>query len=307
MKIVAFLSLIILVVATLTGCYDIISVSQPTALDARQPFRSQIKVHLRCTEDLADAHFVFAFLIPRSLEGSPQRVIYRCNIGSGTMRKLVGSRSSSPKKRTWAEYLTAQYQNGNNILDDMVWVIYTTEEKYSVKKGQGDILGTIFLSYNVGENNIKFRPSYVIANTANGFGLNNTIYHCGPVEVRNGLRSVLDYTKHTLFSATDSDRPNQIKIRLNANASPNVLKRSRTILINAIAITDSGKILTRMKKVNSNRMTPTGNNKWYFNMDLKEYFDLKQESINHVTFSFSDGEERTIDRDNSGKRFIFRL
>ena len=311
MKPIFKFSILFLTTLAIISCYDIVSVSQLTIVPANERFNAEIKIHIKCIENLKDSHFVFAFLIPKELENGLQATVkYNCSLGSGTMQVLKNdSNFNNNSNISWASYLSKYYENGNNTFNDMTWIVFRTKECYSVRKNQEDILGTIFLSYNVGKKNIIFKPSYFIANTTDGFGLNNTIYHGNSVEINHGIGEVSNYSKERLFNVTSSGSPSQenLTIVLNANASPNILQLSPIIYVNATLFTKSNKIVTLNKLSVENRMVPKGSNKWRFNLKLSDYLNLRKEKVKQIVFSFVDGDKRKLYEDNFGKPFIYNF
>lgn len=294
------------------GCFDIISVTQASQVEAKSIFTSRIKIHLKCTQDLKNARLIFAFLVPRKLETVHKaRISYSSTIGNGAMDKMEDTHELIRKGKSWPYYLKNKYGNGNNISNEMVWVVYQTVEKYSVSEGDEDILGTIFLSYNVGTENLSFKSSYLIANDVDGFSANNTVYHSSTVTVRNRKGRTHNHNYYTPklleISPAGFGGPRDILIKLDLNAEANKLMRSNIIFLRSTGYTKSNKTIKKSKRDASTKMIPLGNNCWRIVIDPAKHLKCKNGELGRMVFSFVNGQNQILSQNLLNRPFVYKF
>jgi len=297
-------------VVILIGCFDIESVDQPTSVTANSVFSAKIKVHITCTKDIAKAHFIFGFLVPRIIAGAKfATVSYTSTVGNGVMYRLQDGRVTSGAKTSWSKFLLDKYGNENNIIDDMIWNVYETRERFSVHNGDKDIQGIIDLSYNAGPYNLAFKSSYFIGNDVDGFENNNTIFNAGIVAVKNGQGNLKNFFEPTQVSIVPKETgvANDLEITLNADLLPNLLADAHVIYLNSIVYSKKGTIDEVNRQDINSKLVPIGNNNWRITINPSRYYDLHDEKLDHIVFSFSDGYGHVLSKDKLKHPFVYKF
>lgn len=294
---------------TLSGCFDIVEVDQPTTVNANSLFTAKIKVHIQCIKDYKNAHFIFAYLVPKEISGAQNATIsYTSNIGNGTMNRMIDQGKLINSSKTWSGFLLNKYGIQNNVLNDMVWIVYQTKEKYAVYGKQKDIHGTISLSYQIGNSNIIYKPSYVIANDVDGFGSNNTLFNSDRVIIKNRQGNIKNYCLPQLVSIVPlkGTIKENLTITFNANACQNLLAKSNVVYLKSIAYTKNNKSIKIDNRKISSKLIPAGNNNWRITINPTKYYDLHEEKLDRITFSFVNENNEVLYQDNLKRPFLYQ-
>lgn len=300
--------LYLLTAATLSGCFDIIEVDQPTTINTNSLFTAKIKVNIQCIKEYKNTHFVFAYLVPREISGALNATVsYTSNVGNGTMYRIIDQGEPIDSSKTWSGFLLNKFGIQNNVLNDMVWIVYQTKEKYTVYEKDKDINATISLSYQLGNSNIIFRPSYIIANDVDGFG-SSTLFNSDRVIIKNIQGNIKNYCLPQLVSIVplNGNIKENLTITFNANACQNLLAKSNVVYLKSIAYTKNNKSIEIDNRKISSKLIPAGNNIWRISINPTKYYDLHEEKLDRLTFSFVNENNEVLDQDNFKRPFLYQ-
>ncbi|MBQ8047749.1 MAG: DUF4961 domain-containing protein [Prevotella sp.] len=162
-----------------------------------------LRGHIECHEDHNGVNFVVGFLAPKSWKVAENgRVTYKCDLAEDHDQILTMSpipSTSLPKNgsgRTWVECLTQDYGVGTNVLDDMEWVVFQTDDKFNIINNQFPTY-TIYITTNVGEKNLKCHLGVFVNHTDDGFSGGNdhkkVLFSSDCFEVVGGTGITLDF------------------------------------------------------------------------------------------------------------------
>ena len=208
--------------------------------------------HIECHEDHTGVNFVVAYLVPKSWKLAENgKVTYKCDLSEDHEQIITMSvvpASSLPKNgggRTWVECLTQEYGVGTNVVDDMEWVVFQTDDKYAIINNQFPTY-TIWLKTNVGEKNLKFHPGVFVNHTDDGFGggTDHKKVQFAPecFEVVGGKGDIIDFCNrhYNTVSPMASLQNDLITLSFNGSIAENPLTKAEAIYINGEAHTTGG-------------------------------------------------------------------
>ncbi len=131
--------------------------------------------HIECHENHSSVNFAVAILVPKDWDVANTAVVtYKNDLADDRDKEYSMSlipASQLPKNgggRTWVECLTQEYGVGNNVLDDMEWVVFQTDQKWDIANNQ-DPKYTILFHLKAGKKNLKFHPGFFVNHTDDGF------------------------------------------------------------------------------------------------------------------------------------------
>ncbi len=138
-----------------------------------------VKGNINCAEDHGDVRFVVSVLVPKSWNARAHaKVTYVTTLHTDPDEILTMSvvpESSLPKNaggRTWGEALMQEYGVGPNVLSDMEWVTFQTDDKWAIFNGDKPTY-TIYIRTNVGELNLKTYLGFFVNHTDDGLSTSN--------------------------------------------------------------------------------------------------------------------------------------
>ncbi len=204
--------------------------------------------------------FIIAFLAPTSWNiGENATVTFRENryepdVDHRMTRIPDTTSPASHPGMSWGQALQSKYGVMSNVLTDMEWVAFQSDNYASV---DGNIDYTVTIKCIAGINNLKFKPAFFMGHSNHGAGTNTNEYdvvegEC--FEVVEGNGATIDYCSFHYNSVTPllSLQDDYITFTFLSDVSTNELTNCDEIYWSANAHTDAGNIYaapkTQMKK-----------------------------------------------------------
>ncbi|MCQ2113886.1 MAG: DUF4961 domain-containing protein [Bacteroidaceae bacterium] len=208
--------------------------------------------YIECHEDHSGVQFVAAFLVPKCWNVAVNgKVSYKCTLAEDHDQLYTMSiipASSLPKNgngRTWVECLTQEYGVGTNVLDEMEWVVYQTDDKYNIINNQAPNY-TIYLKTTVGDKNLKCHLGAFVNHTDDGFSggtdHKKCVFSTDCFEVKGGSGMTLDFCQNHFnkVSPMSALQDDYISFYFNGDAADNALKTADNVYIQGVAYTAEG-------------------------------------------------------------------
>lgn len=160
---------------------------------------------INCQEDHGDVQFVVSFLAPKSWNVRRYaEVTYKTTLHTDPdelLKMHIIPDSSLPKNgagRTWGEALIQEYSVGPNVLSDMEWVTFMTDDKWAIFNGDKPSY-TIYIKTNVGEQNLRTYLGFFVNHTDDGISSSSdhkkVKFSEEIFEVYDGKGLMIDYAK----------------------------------------------------------------------------------------------------------------
>jgi hypothetical protein len=219
-----------------------------------------MKGHIDCKEDHGDVQFVVSFLAPKSWNVRQNaNVTYTTTLHTNADEELkmsVVPESVLPKNasgRTWGEALMQDYGVGPNVLSDMEWVTFMTDEKWSIFNGDKPIY-TIFIRTNVGEQNLKAYLGFFVNHTDDGISSGTdhkkVKFSDTPFEVFGGKGLLVDYSSEHFnkvqpLAALQDD---YVTFSFNAGVFENDLSAESEIYFEGTVYDESGAVISTVNE-----------------------------------------------------------
>ncbi len=264
-----------------------------------------LRGHIECHENHSGVNFVVGFLVPRSWKAAENgKVTYKCDLAEDHDQLLTMSvvpASSLPKNgngRTWVECLTQDYGVGTNVLDDMEWVVFQTDDKYDIINNQFPTY-TIFFKVNVGEKNLRFHPGVFVNHTDDGFSGGNDhkkiLFSSECFEVVEGAGQVIDYCSDHFnkVSPMSSLQNDFITFTFKGSAGENDLAATTDVYLQGTAYTYEGGAYTVDVRNDKTRMTRENAYSDTYNITFWpiDYFGVPEdENIERIEYYFSSAD-----------------
>jgi len=294
-----------------------------------------LRGHIECHEDHNGVNFIVGFLAPRSWKVADKaQVTYKCDLSEDHDQILTMSvvpATSLPKNgngRTWVECLNQEYGVGTNVLDDMDWVVFQTDDKFDIINNQFPTY-TIYIRVNVGDKNLKFHPGIFVNHTDDGFsgGTDHKKVLFSPecFEVIGGTNMTIDYCNDHFnkVSPMSSLQNDYITFTFKGSAGENLLAATTDVYLQGTAYTYEGGQYTVNTRTDKTRMIRENAYSDTYNITLwpVDYFGVPvEETIEHIEYYFcnNDGTIEVTQSDddfvqkgvpipNVKEKFIFRF
>jgi len=224
--------------------------------------------HIECHEDHNGVKFVVGFLAPKSWKVAQNATVtYKNDLAEDPDLEKTMSvipETSLPKNgggRTWVEALTQEYGVGPNVLDDMEWVVFWTDDSWDIVNNANPDY-TIYIRTNVGEQNLKASLGFFVNHTDDGFsngGDHKKVKFSDECfEVIGGKGLTIDYCNDHYNKVQPLASLQDDFVTFSFNGAVNIdnpLTKSGDVYLKAIAVTESGNRYTVNEKTDKTRMS----------------------------------------------------
>ena len=261
--------------------------------------------HIECHEDHSNVNFVVGFLAPKSWKMAENaKVTYKCDLAEDHDQILTMSvipTSQLPKNgdgRTWVQCLTQEYGVGTNVLDDMEWVVFQTDDQYKIINNQFPTY-TVYIRTNVGDKNLKCKLGVFVNHTDDGFSggtdHKKVQFSSECFEVVGGTNMPIDFcndhfNKVSPMSCLQDD---YVTFTFKGTAADNPLAPLGDIYLQGTAFTTSGRQYTVTTRDVNTRMTRENAYSDVYNITFwpMHFFGVPEgETIEHIDYYYSNAD-----------------
>lgn len=200
---------------------------------------------------------------------------------------------------SWSEAMQQQAGLLGNLLPDVEWVAFWSDQVYPQISAQDSIFPIdINIKIKVGAQNTLVKLGYVISASADGLDItngSNNVFVTLPSDcfsVTNGTQPLVDFCNPQLtfinpLEALDNDI---ITLTFDKNISPTALDNTDDIFMCATAYDTSGNVLSIIcDQSEKSRLTPIGSKQYKLEFWPRQYFNIPAEkSIDHIDYYLTD-------------------
>nr|WP_321412227.1 DUF4961 domain-containing protein [uncultured Carboxylicivirga sp.] len=234
----------------LACCINLDSIDyEPTVIAGEEAvFILNCRIEPNQDSDEGGERLMMGFLVPKSWNAAENTTVtYTSSIDEITKTMSLIPDDVQPKNmqgRTWPEALKEKWGVGTNVIDDMEWIAYQTDDIYNVRNGE-KIPVTITVKTIAGSENLKFKPNFMINNSGDGLSKEENrwdIIELDCFEVIEGEGAVIDYCELHINNAQPiyCTKDDIVTIRYQGDILENVLDDYDEIYLCATAVTDNG-------------------------------------------------------------------
>jgi len=242
-------NIIIVIVALLVmTCMSIVGVIRDDSVKAGEVTVFQVKVEIRPNGSATGTRLVAAFLAPKSWNAAANTTV---TYTSGTYETGVQTMSlipdgTIPKKfpgQTWPGAIRNKYGFGENVLDDMEWIVYWSDKTYDIQQNV-NIDAVVSIATKAGPQNLSFKPAFFVDDTEDGIDDSNrySIFKTDCFVVTDGEGDMIDFCELHFNAAQPltATKDDFITLDFQGDVGPNDLIAEDAIYLCATAYTDKG-------------------------------------------------------------------
>lgn len=238
---------------------------------------------------------IIAFLAPKSWKAAQNTTVsYTSSVGNGTM-SLVPSNAIAANSNglVWADALKSKYGIGGNLIDDVEWVVYQSNEEFSLA-GNSKQTANVRIRTKLGPENMMVKLGFFLGNSTDGVtgdARYNKVQFTSCFSVTEGSGDLVDFCNPQLAvidpsRATDNDF---ITINLDTDVVPTGLSGASKIYLCAKAYTSTGNTLEVCAQNEKALLKSSGTDRWRIDLWPRGYFNVPEnETINKIEYYFMD-------------------
>jgi hypothetical protein len=295
-------NIVIVIVALLViTCMSIESVDRDDLVNAGEVTVFDVHVKIDANGSATGTRLVVAYLAPKSWNAaSNTTVTYRSEpYENGVQAMTLVPAGTVPKNvtdQTWPNALRTKYGIGENVLDDMEWIVYWSDKTYDIQQGV-KIDFVVSIAAKTGPQNLSFKPIFFVDDTEDGLNDVNrySIFKTDCFDVRNGVGDVIDFCvlKFNAAQPLTATKNDFVTLSFQGDVNTNPLIKEDAIYLCATAYTDKGRVLTVCGAEDKNRMKKQFQfgNAYTITIWPAGYFSVPaDESIQKIEYYFFNGD-----------------
>ena len=312
---------IVIIALLVMTCMAITDVIRDDSVKAGEVTVFTVKVEIRPNGSATGTRLIAAFLAPKSWNAAANTTV---TYTSGTYENGVQTMSlvpagSVPKNvpdQTWPNAIRNKYGFGENVLDDMEWIVYQSDKTYDIQQSV-DIDAYIAIAVKAGPQNLRFKPTFFVDDTEDGINDANrySIMKTDCFTVTDGDGDLIDFCELHFNAAQPLDATQNDFVTLNfqGDVNTNDLIEEDAIYLCATAYTDKGSVLTVCGAEDKSRMKKQFQfgNAYTLTLWPAGYFGVPaNESIEKIEYYFSNADGSVVVKDGPTKTempFVYNM
>lgn len=273
----------------------ITSISQPATVNAGEVAHIELGINWKENAGPNTERQVIGICVPRSWNASVNTTMrLTSDVGDGPMSLIPDGATEPATGLSWKAAFTKKFGIGPNVIDDMEWIVFWSDQKYTVPN-QTPTNATIYIDVKTSMDNLQFKPGYAMCEDGDGLNDSQTGYYTKAfgscLQVINGEGDNQDFCNPQIgigdpSTSTDNDL---ITIKYDGNLDSTSLSTMGNIYLCAKAYTADGQTIDVCAQDNVSRMTALGSKKWRIDFWPKKYFKVAAgKTLTKIEYYFTD-------------------
>jgi hypothetical protein len=298
-KLIVGLSTAVFCILALLSCIYLDGIEYEPVVKAGEKAVFTMKVRVEPAQGANDERLVVGFLVPKIWDAAENTTVtYISTLYPGSVKTMSpipeGNLPVNAGGLTWEAALRDRFGFGPNVLDDMEWLVYWTDDVESVTVRENFSVD-IKIETLTGAENMKVKLGFFVSYLGDGFGTNQDSYkvlYTDCFEVVEGLGVPMDFCEphFNMFQPSQVTKDDIVTIRFQGAVEPNVLDEVDEVYLCATAYTDAGNAADVSDRRPASKMTKAGSDGKTYSITLwpADYFNIPEnESIERIEYFFS--------------------
>jgi hypothetical protein len=295
-------------------CFSIVSVDQPEGAVAGEEITVTLSVEIDPSADLNNQRVVAAILVPKSWNAAAHTTItYTSSRGNGTMSLIPSGQTAPNSTLSWPNEIRTKIGIGDNLIEEVEWVAFWSNEIYNVMDADAVITGAIKITTTAGPQNTISQLGYFIGESSLDLNTTGNYSTAFPdcFQVTNGTGAIIDFCNPQIASVAplkslDNDI---ITVSFDATLAPSsALTGADKVFLCATGYAN-GVPVEVCGATAKNEMVSVGEDLWRLDLWPRGYFDLSDDqTLDYIEYSFRNAAGDIVVQDpNSGSPLVFEF
>ena len=284
------------------SCIYLDSVEYEPTVKAGEVATFNLKVRIVPEESSSDDRLVVACLVPKVWNAAKEaKVTYVSSLYANSVRNMSlipeGNLPKSGGGLTWEARLRDWFGFGDNVLDDMEWVVFWSDDIESVTVRE-NVVVDVKVEIRTSPENLRAKLGFFVNHANDGMGDPSNGQHRWEVrytdcfEVTDGEGIMMDFCEahFNMFQPSNVTKDDIVTIKFQGAIEPNVLDNASEVYLCATAYTNTGNKYEVSDRSARSKMEKEGyDGKTYSKTFwLGNYFNIPEnESITRIEYFFS--------------------
>lgn len=308
--------LMIMLAFLVMTCVFIDEVNYDSSVQAGQTATFTVSVSIDGQSTVTNSRMVIGFLAPKSWNASVNTTVtYTSDIDAGVQTMSLVPAGEIPKNspgQTWPAAIKNRFGFGENVLDDMEWIVYWSDKAYTVNNGD-DITADVTINAKAGVENLKFKPMFFLNHTDDGLSTDDKhfkVYKGDCFTVTDGTGDLIDFCESHFNAAQPltATKDDFVTFSFQGDVAPNDLINAENIFLCSEAYTQNGDVIEVCQSDASAQMKKQSEfgNAYAVTVWPASYFSIPEgDEIVRIEYTFRNEDGSVEVKDNDGNPFIY--
>jgi hypothetical protein len=296
-------------------CVFIDGVEYADTVQAGETAAFIVKVSVDGQATVTNTRMVIGFLAPKSWNAAQNTTVtYTSSADAGVQTMSLVPAGTSPKNSpgmSWAAAIRNRFGVGENVLDDMEWVVYQSDNTYTVNNGD-DLTADVLISAKAGMDNLKFKPTFFLNHTDDGLSTDDKhfkVYKGSCFTVTGGTGDLIDFCEVHFNAAQPltATKDDFVTFSFQGDVADNDLIHADKIFLCAKAYTQNGgelEVCQTEAKSQMKKQFQYGN-AYSITVWPANYFTVPEgDEVLKIEYSFRN-EDGSVEITDAGNAFVY--
>lgn len=309
---------LLLVALVAVSCVFLDGIEYEDTLNANEQATFTMNVRVKPNEDSSGQKLIISILVPNSWEAETNTTVtYTSTVDDGVERMSIVPLSVLPLSGgglTWPQHLKNTFGAGPNVLSDMKWITFQSDNTYSVANNE-EISAVVTIKTLVGPKNLKAKLGFFVNNSGDGLGTDDRrwkVMYSDCIEVINGTGATIDFCElhYNVAQPLTATKNDFVTFKFQGDIQPNQLVNANAVYFCSTAYTNNGGVYQVCGSAATSAMQRESqlNNTYTITIWPADYYDIPEgEEIAYIDYSFrnADGSVEIKESDGSLFKYLF--
>ncbi|HRH50871.1 MAG TPA: DUF4961 domain-containing protein [Panacibacter sp.] len=252
--------------------------------------------------DKLGLHLVGGILVPKSWNAAQNSTaFFTSTITTGIQQMSIIPANEIPfgsDGLNWAESVTKKYGFGSNVINDLEWVIFWSNNTYDVTSADNHATADITINVKTGTENLQYKRGYFLSESIDAFSTSQYSdwqfvqgFFTNCFNITDGTGDLIDFCNPQIGAGEPSNAKagDIVTIKYDGDLDASDLKNAGDIFLCAKAYTTAGQTIDVCLQEDKSKMVLWGSNKWRMDLWPAKYFNLKSgEELSKIEYYFTD-------------------
>ena len=295
----AAIPLILILLLAMFSCIYLDSIVYEPTVKAGEKATFTMKIRVEPAEGANDDRLVIGYLVPKLWNAAANtKVTYTSSLYPGSVRTMslipAGTLPKNGGGLTWDAALRDKYGYGPNVLDDMEWLVYWSDDVESVTVRENFTVD-VKIETKTSPENMKVKLGFFVNHTNDGLGTSQDHYkvlYTDCFEVVDGEGIVVDFCEphFNLFQPSYVTKDDIVTIKFQGGIGANALDNTDEVYLCATAYTDAGNAYSITDRREGSKMMKEslGSSTFSLTFWLGDYFNIPEDELaTRIEYYFS--------------------
>ncbi|MDR1681786.1 MAG: DUF4961 domain-containing protein [Candidatus Symbiothrix sp.] len=302
---------LLLTTIVFVSCVYLDSVEYESTLKAGDDATFTVDMHIDASK--ASTRLIFSLLVPKSWNATQNTTVtYTDTYNEGIVKTMsVVSSDVAPKNcpgMTWDAALKEKYGVGPNVLNDMEWITFQSDEMYEIFDGDKQN-AKISIVTKVGPENMRFKLGFFVNHSDDGLSSDEKHYkvlYSDCIEVIDGEGELIDFCEmhFNLLQPSNATKDDILTVKFQGEAEANDLDNANEIYLIAKAFTNTGHEYALTERTAKTKMINEEGKTYSLTFWAADYFGIPaNEEILRIEYYFTneDGSKSVMQTYETGE------